>query len=103
MNLSVIPFLVDYEAIMEERKRIADEEERKRKEHELKVTMNPTFGFEYFRCFNFQHSDLQCHCYSSLLSIIQGSKNASSKGKESQKRRQEEKRLIFINANHSNF
>ena len=38
LNLSVIPFLVDYEAIMEERKRIADEEERKRKEHELKVT-----------------------------------------------------------------
>ena len=103
MNLLVIPFLVDYEAIMEERKRIADEEERKRKEHELKVTINPTFGFEYFRCFNFQYSDLQCHCYSSLLSIIQGSKNASSKGKESQKRRQEEKRLIFINANHSNF
>ena len=30
-------FLVDYEAIMEERKRIADEEERKRKEYELKV------------------------------------------------------------------
>ena len=29
--------LVDYEAIMEERKRIADEEERKRKEYELKV------------------------------------------------------------------
>ena len=30
-------FLVDYESIMEERKRIADEEERKRKEYELKV------------------------------------------------------------------
>ena len=30
--------LVDYEAIMAERKRIADEEERKRKEYELKVS-----------------------------------------------------------------
>ena len=37
---------------MEERKRIADEEERKRKEHELKVTINPNFGFEDFWCFN---------------------------------------------------
>ena len=36
-------FLVDYEAIMEERKRIADEEERKRKEYELKVN-------SYFWC-----------------------------------------------------
>ena len=41
-NQIVTCFLVDYEAIMEERKRIADEEERKRKEYELKVnSMEP--------------------------------------------------------------
>ena len=42
-------FLVDYESIMEERKRIADEEERKRKEYELKVNsirFEGSIGFE---------------------------------------------------------
>lgn len=78
-------FLVDYEAIMEERKRIADEEERKRKEYELKV--NSILEYQIWSTFKkiwhysdtmdfsqnnswYNYSDLQCNCYSSILPIL---------------------------------